>query len=111
VFGLGCLREYHRRPGTTLFGLVHYRSSPPRGLPNSASWTEGVFLRDFSLNDAAASNHVVPAWAQFLLFGRETSGADLIARNREEMPSFWPRSPCARFAAAAFASFQLLRPR
>jgi hypothetical protein len=32
-------------------------------------------------------------------------------RDRVETPSFWPRSPCPRFAAAALASFHLLQPR
>jgi hypothetical protein len=73
VFGLGWLAEYHRRRGTTGFGLAHWWRRPPRGLPNRARWTEGGFLRGFSLNDAATSNHVVPAWAKFLLFGRKTN--------------------------------------
>jgi hypothetical protein len=73
VFGLGWLGEYRRRPGTTGFGLAHYWRSPPRGLPIRARWNEGGFIPGFSLHDAAASNHVAPAWAQFLLFGRESS--------------------------------------
>jgi hypothetical protein len=73
VFRLGWQGEYHRRPGTTGFGLAHCWNSPPRGLPTPARWIEGGFLRGFSLNDAAASNHVVPAWAQILLFGRKTT--------------------------------------
>jgi hypothetical protein len=44
-------------------------------------------------------------------FATGLAGADLGAGRREETPSFWPRSPCARFAAAALASFHLLQPR
>jgi hypothetical protein len=73
VFGLGWLRKYHRRPGMTGFVLAHCWGSPPPGLPTRARWIEGGFFRGLSLHDAAPSNHLVPAWAQFLLFGRKTT--------------------------------------
>jgi hypothetical protein len=73
VFGMGWLGEYYRRLGTIGFGLAHCWKSPPLVLPTGARWTEGGFLRGLSLNEAAASSHVVPAWAKFLLFGRKTS--------------------------------------
>jgi hypothetical protein len=81
VFGLGWLREYHPRPGTPEFGLAHCWSSPPRGLLTRAGRVEGGFLRGFSLHDAAASNHVVPAWAKFLLFWRKTSWGRFVCRQ------------------------------
>jgi hypothetical protein len=89
VFGLGWLGEYHRRPGTTGFGMAHCWGSPPPGLPNRARWIEGGFFRGFSLHDAAG----------------------LGAGRHEETPSLWPRSPCASFAVAVLASFHLLQPR
>jgi hypothetical protein len=47
----------------------------------------------------------------FSCSGERQAGADFGAGRREETPSLWPRSPCARFAAPAFASFHLLQPR
>jgi hypothetical protein len=74
VFGLGWPGEYHRRPGATVFGLAHCWSNPPPGLPTRDRWIGSGFHRGFSLHDAAASNHMVPAWAQFLLLGRKLTG-------------------------------------
>jgi hypothetical protein len=73
VLGLGQLKIHHRRTGTTLFGLALCWGSPPRGLPTLARWIGGWFFRGLSLHDAAALLHVVPARAQFLLFGTKTS--------------------------------------
>jgi hypothetical protein len=47
----------------------------------------------------------------FSCSGEGLAGADLGADRRVETPSSRPRSPCAHFAAAAFASFHLLQPR
>jgi hypothetical protein len=49
------------------------------------------FFRGLSLHDAAASNHAVPAWAQFLLFGKRSGW------GRIWMPiGAWRRHPSGR---------------
>jgi hypothetical protein len=64
-----------------------------------------------SFDNAVPTKNEFSAGAQFLLIGRWLMGADLGARRRVKTASFRPRSPCSRFAAAAFSSFHLLQTR
>jgi hypothetical protein len=111
VLGLGWLRNYHRRPGTTGFGLTHCWDSPPLVCPPAPDGLGvGSFVASPFTTRSPRTTWFQPA-PSFSCSGEGLTGANLGAGRPEETPSFWPLSPCARVAAAALASFHLLQPR
>jgi hypothetical protein len=111
VLGVEWLRMHHRRLRTTGFMLTAQWGSPPLGPSACAGWIAGGFVRGLNLDDRAASDHVVAAWAQFLLFGRMPSWGCFGRRQARGDAVPLAALSLRRFAAGAFTSFHLLQTR
>jgi hypothetical protein len=73
--------------------------SPSPGLPSRARRIgAGSLVASLFTTRASRTTWFQPG-PSFLCSGEGLAGADLCAGMREETPSFWLRSPCARFAA------------
>jgi hypothetical protein len=92
----GAVEDPPSTPGTTGFDLAAHWGSPPADPHARAGWIVRVFLPGLSLEESTASEHVVPAWVQFFLFGGGLSGAIFSAGRCFETSAHCPGS-VARF--------------